>query len=60
MDALVQFFTAVVVALTATAFSYFGAEAEGVNLRSGERNVERSVKRTPAPSASLVVTSPRR
>lgn len=59
MDALVQFFTAVVVALAATVLSHFGVAAEGFDLRSSEPRAERTVKRSPAPSAHIVVRSTR-
>jgi hypothetical protein len=57
MDALVQFFTAVAVALAATALSHFGIGAEGVDLRSQDSHAERAVKRSPAPSAQIGVRS---
>jgi Spy/CpxP family protein refolding chaperone len=55
MDALVQFFTTVAVAAAATALSHFGMSDEGHEPGDRKAHSERSVKRTPAPQAHLVV-----
>lgn len=54
MDGLVQFFTAIVVALAAMAFSHLGVAGEGLSLRDSEPRAERTVKRSPAPQNSSV------
>lgn len=51
MDAIVQFFTALVVAMAATALAHFGMVAEGLELRGPKPAAERAIKRSPAPEA---------
>ena len=56
MDALVQFFTTVAVAVAATALSHFGMSDQGDEPGSRKAENERSVKRTPAPQAHIVLS----
>ena len=58
MDALLQFFTAVAVAIAAMAFSHFGVAAEGLELRSNPPKAERSIKRSPSPAPASVRAQP--
>jgi hypothetical protein len=47
MNALFQFFTALLVGVAAMAFSHFGVAAEGLEFRSEPERAERSVRRSP-------------
>jgi hypothetical protein len=58
MNALFQFFTAMVVAIAAMAFSHFGVAAEGLEFRSSPQNAERSVKRSQIVAPSLQQVQP--